>query len=870
MIEAKERLIEGRAKLRVEHDAGLGGVEVCQRLSELLDETILGIYNSAADDLTGGNRERLDQSLALVAHGGYGRRDVCPYSDMDLMLLHGPKAVSDAEAIAKRLNKDVCDAGLRFGFAIRTTEQARSLALKDAPTFTSLAESRLVHGDQVLFDRFMSKLEPLSYRRQNLLTQIEASRKDERSKFGETVFLLRPNIKRSKGGLRDIQFVRWIGFARYGESNFDALVTMGALAEEDRRKLEEARTFLLQLRNELHFNAEKTQDVLGKNEQVRVAEVYGYEGREGMLPVEQFMSEYFEHTSNVRYCASHFLASARARPKFKRVVAPVFSIKIGDDFRMGPFHIGATRVGMEKTRGNLVQVLRLMELANVHSRRIDHETWESIRDSMTTCENIEMSDDAADRFLALLGETGRLVPLIRRLHEMRVLEKIIPAFSHARCLLQFNEYHKYTVDEHSIRALMATTDLQKEDSPTAEVYRSIKDKTMLHLAILLHDLGKGYTEDHSDVGLRIAEETACRLNLSESDAETVKLLVHKHLMMSHLAFRRNITDENVVAQLAAEVGSTEVLKMLYILTCADLSAVGPGVLNAWKTGLLHDLYERTRHQLKGAPIEDDQSNRTEKVRAEVVALADNDDDRQWLERNLSGLSANYLDRHSSKRVFSDLLTVKSLGRDETACWAKFLPKSGSLEIMVAAHDRPSSGIFHRLTGALSSSAFEILAADLMQPSPLVILNRFLVHDIDFSDAPPQHRIDTVTEQVQRAIEATEEAPPTFRSVWRSSDVGRAASISRLPTRVKIDNQSSEKFTIIDVFAHDRVGLLYTIAKSIYQLNLDVRFAKIGTYLDQVVDVFYVTDHHQRKIVDEYRLQAIRQYLLSTIEDFENS
>ncbi len=869
VIAAKQKLAEGREKLQQTHQAGTPGFQVCAKMADLLDEIILIIFNAAAEEITPENPESLAQSISLVAHGGYGRRDVAPYSDVDLMLLHRPNAMQEGAALAKRLTQDVFDAGLQLGLSIRTTEQARSLALRDPATFTSLSESRLLYGDEPLFLRFMSKLEPLAYRRQAMINQIVEARRDERKKFGETVFLLRPNIKRSRGALRDIQLIRWIGFARYGETDLDKLTGMRALETSDRRKLIAAHEFLLRLRNELHFFAGKPQDGLGRNEQVRVADLWNYEGSEGVLPVERFMRDYFKHTSNIRYIAAHLLARSRSRGGLKKMVSPVFSFKIDGDFRIGPFHVGATRTGLEKIQGNLVEVLRMMEIANTYSRRIEHTTWEAIRESMVNRDDIEMGPETAERFMSLLSETGRLAPLIRRLHEMRVLEKILPAFRHARCLLQFNEYHKYTVDEHSIRALQRATDFASENSPVGEIYRSIRYKRTLHLALLLHDLGKGYTEDHSEVGLKIADETTKLLGLPEQESETVKFLVHKHLMMAHLALRRDTSDENVIAHFAAEVGSVETLKMLLILTCSDLHAVGPDVLNDWKMGLLLDFYRKTKRQLSGESAV--RVGKPERRREEILAIAAEEKTTEHCEKHLLGLSPNYLNSQSAQKSYDDLLRLQDVQPENSVCWAEFNEDSKAVEFMIGTFDSPNSGIFHRATGTLSGSGYEILSAEIMRLAESMILLRFQLRDLDFiNSTPTQLRLTEVTDRLKKAVDSKEDSPPTFRTVWRASDGGRAAKINRLPTRVRIDNEMADDYTIIDIFAHDCVGLLYTISKSLFELHLDVGFAKIGTYLDQVVDVFYIMDQNGRKITDGYRLNSIRDYLLTTIEEFEDS
>ena len=295
------------------------------------------------------------------------------------------------------------------------------------------------------------------------------------------------------------------------------------------------------------------------------------------------------------------------------------------DFRVGPTAISATRRGLASIRGDLAEVLRLLDLANLYDKRIDHDTWQAVRTAMLNRGPADLSQplppDASKRFLSLLSQSGRLGESLRRLHDLRALEQLVPDLTHARGLLQFNAYHRYTVDEHSIRVVEHLASLQSDRGTPGEVYRSITNKSTLHLAALLHDLGKGYAEDHSEVGARLARQTATRLGLPEHDAETLVFLVLKHLRMSHLAQQQDIHDDSVVVQFAVEVGSPEVLKMLYVLTIADLAGVGPGVLNDWKQQLLTDLYEHTLQLLASDSPAQAASERLQSRRDELLSLA---------------------------------------------------------------------------------------------------------------------------------------------------------------------------------------------------------------------------------------------------------
>jgi [protein-PII] uridylyltransferase len=473
--------------------------------------------------------------------------------------------------------------------------------------------------------------------------------------------------------------------------------------------------------------------------------------------------------------------------------------------------------------------------------------------------------------MSLLSQPTRLGELLRKLHELRVLEQLVPGMNHARGLLQFNAYHRYTVDEHSIRVVEYLASLQNDRGVPGEVYRSITNKSTLHLAAILHDLGKGNAEDHSEVGARLAVQTASRLGLAQHVAETLRFLVHRHLRMSHLAQQQDINDESVVVQFAVEVGSPEVLKMLYVLTLADLAAVGPGVLNEWKQQLLTDLYEHTLHLLTSQSPAEAASERVRARRDEVLSIAHRREGVAWLETQIISLPPSCLFAWPPSEVVERLDRLRNLPHRDAVAWGKYLPSHSAVEYTIGTFEEITPGIFHKLTGALSSNRQQILSADINTLAEGVVLDRFYVKDQDYSGQPPPDRIDEICRALAAALKDISGRPPVFRKLWHHRQAAQSAAIQHLPTRVTIDNATAEKFTIIAAFAYDKMGLLYAIARTLFELGLSVSTAKIGTHLDQVVDVFYVTDQYTgQKVINEDRLAEIRQRLMTAIEEVEKS
>lgn len=862
-VAARKRWCEGREALRVVHDAGGLGVDVCRAMSDLLDSVLLEIYNTALEDFS----SDLASRVSLLLLGGAGRRDIAPYSDVDMMLLYQGSLTDDLTEFSRRISQDVTDAGMQLGYSIRTPREACTMSLRDAYIFSSLTESRLLAGSDDLYQYFLGRFKRIAGRKTSIIIKaIISAREKERVEFGETVYLLRPNVKKSRGGLRDIHLIRWLGFVQFGETDIGRLFEKSAISTADFGQLQASSEFLLRVRNEMHFHADRANDGLGRNEQVRLAERFGYVGDDAILSVEEFMRQYFRYTSRIRYICDHFVAKSihRKKPATTLIIEPLVARQIDEHFQMGPTHIGVIGSAIDTVKKDLEQVLRLMQLACLHDREIETETWIAIRHEMLKNPEIKFTRESARRFMALLSNTRGLGPLLRRLHEMKVLRKIIPGFDHVRGLLQFNEYHKYTVDEHTLRAVENVIAFENDASEVGITYRKIREKNVLHLALLLHDLGKGFSEDHSEVGRRIAAETGERFDLSEDDTETIKFLVHNHLVMSHLAFHRDINDQSMVAEFASNIGSVQVLSMLYVLTCADISAVGPGVLNEWKQELLTDLFLNARRLLEGEP--EGSINRRYRRMYDAVAQQGADPaEQEWLREKSSRLPNNYCAIHSPESIAEQLLKLREIGSEGGVCWINRLPDSKLLELCVGKVSGRRTGIFYRITGMLSSLGLRICSADIKPLGDSLTWYWIQFEDTDFAD-PTQERLDEIRRHINDLVLGVNDRPPKFRSVWKKED-SLALQLSRPDIRVKINNQTVNSATIIDVFSYDKIGLLYKLAKKLHRLGLDVTYARVSTYAHQVIGVFYVTDEQGNKIRNRNQLQIIKKEILRATKDF---
>ncbi len=864
VLRCREKLRDGREKAHQQHLSGSSGVHVATLLADQYDDVVLDIWHEAIREHT--TDERLG-GLSLVAHGGFGRRDLSPYSDADLMLLTTTSSESLANKLAGNLTRDLGDSGIVPGLSIRMPDEACKLAWEDAVVYSSLCESRLLAGSLQLYTKFFDAFRlGTMRRRKRLIRDVVAARREERRKWGDTNYLLSPNVKRSRGALRDIQLIRWIGFAKHGETDLEKLIKLGALPEEDYRHLRTAYTFMLRLRHELHFRQQKSQDILDRPTQMEIAESWGYEGSEGMLPVEQFMQDYFDNTRNVRYASAFFVDDAQSRPLVQRAVERTLSRKIEERIRIGPALIWVPKEHLSDFASSLPDVLRLMSLANKHRRRIAHETWQAIRESMQDREPTPNDAESIREFLSLLSESGRLASLLRRLHELRIIEQLIPEFKRMRGLLQFNAYHKYTVDAHSIRAVEAATDLEDDPGGMGRRYRRQEDKTLLHLALLIHDIGKGYDEDHCIVGARIARSTAERLHLNPNDADTLEWLVLKHLAVNVVAFRHNLADPQIVLSFAHEVGSIRRLELLVVHTFADLTAVGPGVATDWKLSLIEDLYKRTRRyfdsgSLPGSPNDPETDSKRDQIREHLVAL----DASEFCHDLIDQLPLSLIGNSEPGELASNMQLVgEHFGNsDSTICTSRFEQRWNSTRYtVVRREDGPSIGTFARACGALSVSGVTIMRARVERVGDL-IWDDFWVVDLEYPDTEsPQGRMDEISEKIRYYLDSPDEPLPAERQTWGSQSNKEGDSVNVLPKKVVFDNDSVDRYTIISFFAYNQVGLLFRIADALARQRVVLHFAKIDTHLDQVADVFYVSEQDGSRMTDPDRQRQIRGAILA--------
>ena len=851
---------------------GASGGETLAAMTDLVDGLIVGRYREAVRH---GGEALANAGLrqcCVMALGGYGRRELAPHSDIDLMFLFRLGAEEAAKSFVRAVLHPLWDCGFQVGHSVRTIADCIDLAMADVTVRTSMMEARFLAGSPELFEKFHSR-----YMRSVVVKGTDKfldykleERRREYEKFGETVYLLEPNVKKSKGGLRDLHLLQWAGMARYRAPTIRELSDRGVLSRADSLALTEAREFLWRVRALLHVHAGTAQEILSFDEQVWLAQHFGFQDQPHLLAVEQFMQQYYRHTMGLHERCMRFVDRCKSVPFWQRMAKFLPKPRVDEYFVVQATALTVAEEARAKVLESPALLLRLFDLARSRQLTIAPALLEDIhRHVESVSAEAYRTPEVSRIFLKIMAGPGTTATL-EAMHRAHLLEKMVPAMQTVRGLMQFNQYHKYTVDEHSLLAVGRAEALASEPTALGEVYRSIKRKDILHLSVLMHDLGKGQEEDHSDVGKRMAEEVAVRLGLDEQDTRTLSFLVHKHLLMAHTAFRRDPNDVKVVLPFARDVGTPEVLKKLLALTAADIAAVGPGVLTKWKESLLVELYVKTMPEVSGEREAQIAPERLNQVAEEVIRhpclAGQNGVNRAWIEAQLKQFPERYLYGTPPARIAAHVAAVSRLHVGDVLVESDFNKELAVCEYTVVTHNELTPGIFSKIAGVMAASGLQILDAQILTRADGIVVDTFQVTDPDYQGEPPADRRHTVGDRIASVLKGWEHVDDLLRRGARLK-LTRPMPKAREATEVRIDNETSDGFTIIDVFADDRQGLLYVITNAIFQLGLSIHAARISTRLDQVADVFYVTDLHGKKLDDHGQVERLRTGIEKAIENF---
>ena len=856
-----------RARFEADNDAEAAVRDHCALIDaliqSLLDHALARVFRRA--NPTEGER------IAVVAVGGYGRAELAPHSDVDLLFLHPYKRTAHSEQMIEFLLYRLWDLGLKVGQATRSVADCVRTARADLAVCTNLLEARFLWGDAGLFAAFRQRFEnEVVTGRGTTFVEAKLAERDARhQRTGDSRYLLEPNVKEGKGGLRDLQTLFWLGRFLYRIERPDELVGHGVLDPWALRRFTKARQFLWAVRCHLHYLTDRPEERLTFDLQPEIAQRMGYRDHRATSSVERFMKHYYLIAKEVGSLTRIFCAALEEQHQ-----------------RKPRLHLSRLGFGRRRIDGMVIQagriapaapdlferdplaMLRLFHLAQERELDIHPQALHAVTQNLQRIGSELRESPAANAlFMAILTSRKDPANALRRMNEAGVLGRFLPEFGRVVAQMEHSLYHVYTVDEHTIRAIGVLHQIENglviDELPLAtSLMPHLLSRTELYVAMLFHDLGKGRGGDHSEIGARMVERTGPRLGLSAEQVETVAWLVRHHLLLSRTAFKRDPDDPKTVSDVAEVVQSPERLRLLLIMTAADIRAVGPNVWNGWKGQLLRTLYHETDAALAGTAAGGRRERIATAQRTLAEALTSWPDEavRAFIERQDARYWLSFAtDVH--RRHAALVRTAESEGKRLTLDFQvdRFRDRT---EMLLFTPDHP--GLFMKVAGAIALSGASIVDARIFTTADGMALDSFGLQNADDRAAVAEPgRLERIRRNIEQVLEG---------KIWLDQALaGRRSLPARtevfeVEPRVLIDNNASRTHTVIEVNGRDRPGLLYDVARTLKDLGLVISSAHISTYGERVVDVFYVKDVFGLKVAQPSKLRQIQRRLIASLAD----
>ncbi len=864
----REALTDGRGEIaRRLEERPYAGTEAASAYAFLTDQILRLAYDFVTTRLHPLSNPTTSERLLLMAAGGYGRGEMALHSDVDIVFVTPWKATGWTENAIESILYLLWDLGLRIGHSTRTVDEVIRVSAGDHTVRTAILEARYVWGDEALYDAVAARFwEDVVAGKVGAFVKEKLDERDARHKrMGDSRYVVEPNVKEGKGGLRDLHALFWIGKYAYRLRSVAELVEVGLFSAGELAQFRKAERFLWAVRCHLHIVAGRAEDRLTFDYQREIAARMNYADRPGKSPVERFMRHYFLHAKTVGDLTGVFLA--HLDEKFARRGA-----RIGlPTFRRRPSKLE----GFMLDRGRLavpnddfladdpVRLVQMFALADRHGLEIHPLAMRAASRHARLIDGKVRADAGANAlFLDVLASPRDPETVLRWMNEAGVFGRFIPDFGRVVARMQFDMYHHYTVDEHSIRAIGLLSRIERgllrEDHALATaLFTRIASRRTLYVAVLLHDIAKGRGGDHSELGAEVALALCPRLGLTGAETETVAWLVRWHLLMSATAFKRDLADPKTILDFVERVKSLERLRLLFLLTVVDIRAVGPGTWNSWKSQLLRELFNAAEEMLR---LGHKQKGRKERIAAIQAGLGERLGweesrfarftwrlpDSYWLAESIEVIERNARFLDAADRGGETKGSVETLVQ----------PERGATLVSIYAKDQP--GLFYRVAGAISLTGGNIIDARVHTTEDGMALDNFLVQDGERGPFADPHQLARLTAEVAQALDGHE--PSADRLAARASPLRRAGAF-RIQPAAFVDNKASNRYTVVEVNARDRAALLFELARAIYVSRAIIHSAHIATYGERAVDVFYLTDLNGAKIESPARLRALQARLL---------
>ena len=859
----KAWLAEARDVAKVEFLASNKVAKLLAQQTKIVDSLLSVLYEMAA---------RSDAKVAVVAGGGYGRGELFPYSDIDILFLYDHKNEGQAAEIVEQILYILWDLGFKVGQAHRTIKEALELAKNDITIRTNLLDARLIAGDGELFTNFEARFDAELIKGKELeFVEAKLAERDTRHiRFGDSRYMLEPNVKEGKGGLRDAHTLWWLVRAAYGVASIGELVEKGLVSREEFKAFEKAQSFLCSVRAHLHYIAGRAEDRLTFDYQHALAVAMGFSHPSINRTIERFMRRYFASVRTVGSTTRVFcsLLEDEKKRKPRNPFASLWNIKWGLNY----FKLDGQRLNVryddifEKIP---FAMLELFHVAQKHNLDIHPHALKLIANNLHRIDDELRSDPKANEiFLEILLSKKLAENTMRQMSDSGVLGRFIREFGRVIGQTQFNMYHVFTVDEHTLVALgimhAVESGLLKKELPMAsDIIQRIALKRVLYLALFCHDIAKGQGGDHSVLGEKVAMRLAKRFGFTDDEAQTTGWLVRNHLLFSNTATKRDLNDPKTVQDFVAKVQSPERLKLLLVLTVADIRAVSPHAWNNWKAGLLRELYIRAEQCMGTGKIELKETQENLFIE-DLKKLLIGWNEKEILHYQQQG-TPNFWTSVSPSRhaVIANMVRAAENSAHPLLIDTQHDYENSVTEIIVCTLD--SHGLFSKVAGAMSLAGANIISAKIFTLKNGIAVEIFQIQDLSgevFDNAGRLAKMSVYIEQVLSS-ELNLEKEFKNRSVARKIQHSRSKSVPLLG-QVLVDNEASHIHSVIELMARDRTGLLHDVTRVIAGLGLSIATAHISTYGTQVADVFYVKDNFGMKIANATKTKQIREKLLEVV------
>lgn len=873
----REALAKGRAEIRrrFEEPGPLknDGPAVLVATSYLMDQLIRVLFDFADQHAYPAANPSAAERLGVVATGGYGRGELAPLSDIDLLFLRPYKQTPRGEQIVEFMLYLLWDLGLKVGHATRTVDESLRYAERDQTIRTALLEARYIWGDRALFDELQKGFAQKFYTGdgRDFVDAKLAERDQRHQRMGDSRYVVEPNVKEGKGGLRDLHLLFWIAKYLYRVSEPGELVAKGVLTMEEARHFERAERFLSTVRCHIHYLTNRADDRLSFDLQREIAARLGYQDRPGSRGVERFTKHYYLHAKTVGDLTRIFVAALEdSRRRKPRLAALWQTLR---PRQLEGFRLDGERLAVASPDAFVhdpVAILRLFHVAQENDLDIHPATLRLVTQNIRLVDRLRGDPEANRLFMEMLTSRHDPETTLRRLNEAGVFGRFVPDFGRVVAQTQHDMYHTYTVDEHTIRAIGILSRIEagtlKDDHPLAsDVVHKILSRPVLYLAVLLHDIAKGRGGDHSILGAEVAMQLGPRLGLSAAETETVAWLVRYHLAMSGTSFQRDLMDPKTIDTFAALVQSPERLRLLLVLTVCDIRAVGPNVWNNWKAALLRQLYNATEQVLSGGTLAGGRAERIKHVQAEVAKLLPGWSDADKEAHFARGYAPYWLSFPPQTLARqAELVRGAERANQPLAVEHRIDPERSVTEVTIYTLD--THGLFARLAGAMAISGANIVDAKIFTMANGMALDVFWIQDLEGKPFDGPQRLARLSARVELALSNRldiQRELDSQRASWPKRD-----RVFTVEPRVLIDNGASDTFTVIEVNGRDRPGFLHVVTRALTRLNLQIATAHITTYGERAVDVFYVKDLFGLKVVNQEKLKQVAATVETSIRDFD--